>query len=57
MIDIQIGAVAMVCGWLGFSLICITSLGLLMLILSIRMLCLLNYNFERSAGPDSNRSF
>ncbi|KAI1386242.1 Ca2+ regulator and membrane fusion protein Fig1-domain-containing protein [Hypoxylon trugodes] len=37
-VEVHVGPAAMVCGWFGFGVICITSLGLYMLIASIKIL-------------------
>ncbi|OTA58456.1 hypothetical protein K449DRAFT_354771, partial [Hypoxylon sp. EC38] len=40
-IEVHVGPAAMICGWFAFGLICITSLGLLIMVLSIRVLSML----------------
>ncbi|KAI1409326.1 Ca2+ regulator and membrane fusion protein Fig1-domain-containing protein [Hypoxylon sp. FL1857] len=40
-IEVHVGTAAMICGWFGFGMICITSLGLIILVLSIRVLSML----------------
>ncbi|KAI1142191.1 Ca2+ regulator and membrane fusion protein Fig1-domain-containing protein [Hypoxylon sp. FL0543] len=40
-VQVHVGAAAMICGWFGFGIVCITSLGLVIMILSIRVLSML----------------
>ncbi|KAI0152259.1 Ca2+ regulator and membrane fusion protein Fig1-domain-containing protein [Hypoxylon sp. NC0597] len=40
-IEVHVGPAAMICGWFAFVMVCITSLGLLIMILSIRFLWML----------------
>ncbi|KAI0840805.1 Ca2+ regulator and membrane fusion protein Fig1-domain-containing protein [Hypoxylon sp. FL0890] len=40
-VEIHVGPAAMICGWFGFGMICLSSLGLIIAVLSIRVLSML----------------